>query len=82
MNSLTQKIIAGGPSRPTRLHTERGEMIPLGELRHVAGVILQKAATILTGVRPDEPWWPMLVMPIIEAHLTPSSYVIEFGSGS
>ena len=32
--------------------------------------------------RPDLPWWPMKVIPLIDKLLTDTSDVIEFGSGS
>jgi protein-L-isoaspartate O-methyltransferase len=81
MNWL-QKVIAGGPGRPTRFHTERGEFIGAAEMRHLPAVAYQFAATKLTGRRPDLPWWPMPVIPLIADHLKSSSLVLEFGSGS
>jgi precorrin-6B methylase 2 len=81
MNWL-QKVIAGGPGRPTRLHTERGEFIGAAELRHLPTVVYQFTTTKLTGRRPDLPWWPMPVIPIIADHLKSNSQVLEFGSGS
>lgn len=82
MANILRKIIAGGPGRPTRLHTERGELIPLHEMRHIPRMTVRKIAFIVTRRRPDEPWWPMSAIPVVEAYLNPSSRVIEFGSGS
>jgi hypothetical protein len=79
--SWLQKVIAGGPGRTSRLHTERGEIIPIRELRHVPKVATGKIRSLVTGRRPDEPWWPMSAIPEIEGLLTKSSKVIEFGSG-
>lgn len=76
-----KKIIAGGASHRTRFHTERGELIPMRELRHLPSVLLGKLSSLTTGGRRDEPWWPMSVIDVVEKHLTSSSSVVEFGSG-
>ncbi len=80
--SIIQKIIAGGEGRKTRLHTERDELISAKELLHLPVVIFDYLYTRLTGHRPIKPWWPMSVIPVIEAVLTKNSDVLEFGSGS
>ncbi|WP_419696297.1 hypothetical protein ACN2CC_11020 [Mesorhizobium muleiense] len=81
MKSLARKIIAGGPGRPTRFHTERGERIPLQEFRHLPAAAFHKIVTLMTGRRKENPWWPLSVIPIIESHLDSHKDVIEFGSG-
>ena len=80
--SVLRKVIAGGPNRPTRLHTERGELIPLNEFRHIPRAALSKLRVKLKGTRPDVPWWPIKVIPMIDETLDYTSDVIEFGSGS
>jgi hypothetical protein len=80
--SVIQKIVAGGPGRKTRLHTERNELIKAKELLHLPTVIFEKAYTLLAGQRPIKPWWPMSVIPVIDKVLTKNSEVLEFGSGS
>lgn len=82
MNAIFRKIIAGGPGRATRFHTERGEIIPIGEMRHLPGAIFQKVIVKFTGRRPDEPWWPKSVIPIIDKYINKDCNVLEFGSGS
>ena len=82
MADIFRRIVAGGPRRPTRLHTERGELIPLREMRHIPRVTVRKISSIVTQRRPDEPWWPMSAIPAVEAVISASSRVIEFGSGS
>lgn len=79
--SLFQKLIAGGPGRPTRLHTERGEIIPLKECRHLFGAAIAKFRTMAGGARRDEPWWPKSVIPVIDGLVSPASQVLEFGCG-
>jgi protein-L-isoaspartate O-methyltransferase len=80
--NMLRKIVAGGPGRPTRFHTERGEFMPVGELRHLPRAIAAWSLRRITGRRPDEPWWPIPVIATIERLLTPESRVLEFGSGS
>jgi predicted O-methyltransferase YrrM len=79
--SIFQKLIAGGPGRPTRLHTERGEIIPPTEFRYLVGEAIAKIRTVVSGVRPDEPWWPKSVIPIIDRLISPAADVLEFGCG-
>jgi hypothetical protein len=79
---LIRKIVAGGLGRPTRLHTERGDLIPVSELRHLPRAVFDWASRKVTGRRPGTPWWPMPVIPIIETYLRSKECdVIEFGSG-
>jgi hypothetical protein len=82
MTTILKKIISGGASRPSRLHTERGDLIPVREMRHVPGAAYRKLSALVTKRRADEPWWPMSVIPVVDAFLNPSCSVIEFGSGS
>lgn len=76
-----RKIFVGGPGRPTRFHTETGKLIPLAEFRFLPTVVYQYVRTRVSGHRPEEPWWPCPVIPIIASHLNEKSQVIEFGSG-
>lgn len=80
--AFINKIIAGGTGRASRLHTERGEMIDLRELRHLPRVTIDKFSAVISGKRGDVPWWPMSVIPCIDSLINKSSDVIEFGSGS
>jgi precorrin-6B methylase 2 len=80
--SAIQKLVAGGPGRPTRLHTESGERIPFRELSQLPRVLRNYVARRMIGRRPDEPWWPMPVLPVVAAHLNSQAKVLEFGSGS
>ena len=79
---LMTKLVAGGPGRKSRLHTELGDAIPLSQLHHIGTVARDFVRTRLTGKRPDQPWWPMSVIPQIENHLTGTATVLEFGCGS
>lgn len=79
---IVRKLIAGGPGRPTRLHTERGELVPLSELLRLPKAVIDWSAGKLKESRADEPWWPVPVIPIIAKHLNSDSTVLEFGAGS
>jgi hypothetical protein len=79
---LLQKLIAGGPGRRTRLHTELGERLPLPEFSRLPRMMLDYVGRRIRGRRPDEPWWPMPAIPIVAQHLNRQSKVLEFGSGS
>ena len=79
---IVTKIIAGGPGRRTRFHTEPNELIPMSGFAALPTVMAQWLRTRLTGTRPEAPWWPLAVIPVIERHLSKDSNVIEFGSGS
>ncbi|MER8710052.1 hypothetical protein NKH49_31825 [Mesorhizobium sp. M1088] len=82
MNPIA-KLIAGGPGRKSRLHSESGQLMPLKELRHLPRVALEFSRSRIFGVRPPVPWWPVAVIPIIEDFLAAKPRdVIEFGSGS
>ncbi|WP_376705446.1 class I SAM-dependent methyltransferase [Mesorhizobium sp. ISC25] len=82
MNPIT-KLIAGGPSRKSRLHSESGNLMPWKELRHLPRVAVEFTQSRLFGVRPAVPWWPVSVIPIIGEFLKAKPRdVIEFGSGS
>jgi len=76
-----RKIIAGGPGRPTRLHSERGELMPASGLVYLPRTVWTWSRRRMTGFRPEEPWWPFPVIPVIESLLKPESRVLEFGSG-
>ena len=79
---IVTKIIAGGPGRRTRFHTEQNELILMSGFAALPTVMAQWLRTRLTGTRPEAPWWPLAVIPVIERHLSKDSNVIEFGSGS
>ncbi|KQX26169.1 MULTISPECIES: hypothetical protein [unclassified Sphingomonas] len=81
--ALIQKIVAGGPGRKTRLHTEEDQLIPLSELRHLPMAGGQWLFRKLVGTRPSEPWWPIPAIREVSAYMgSRECRVIEFGSGS
>jgi hypothetical protein len=80
--NIIRKIVAGGPGRPTRLHSETGQRIPVRELIHLPRAVGAWSLRHVTGRRADTPWWPVCAIPVIERLLTPQSRVLEFGSGS
>lgn len=75
--------MAGGAGRKTRFHTEQGQFVPIGELRHLPKVGVQWISRKVLGSRPEEPWWPIPAIREIEAFMASRACrVIEFGSGS
>lgn len=82
MRSLLVKIVAGAPNRRTRFHDATGERVSLSRLvrngsRGLVGAILR----VLLGYRPQVPWISYDAQARLARHLTPSSRVLEFGSG-
>ena len=82
MSSIIRKLIAGGPGRRTRFHTERNEIIPLAEFRHVPQCLMNYVLIKIMRRRPSKLWWPVNVIPQFEQLLDHSKSVLEFGSGS
>lgn len=82
LRSLLIKLIAGAPNRRTRFHDATGARVSLSRLmrngsRGLGGAILR----VLLGYRPQVPWISYDAQARLARHLTPSSRVLEFGSG-
>lgn len=80
--SFWTRVIAGAPTRPTRFHDQDGKAVPFGRiLRNGPHALYTAIVRVLTGSLPKMPWLAYDAHPILAAHLTPQSSVLEFGSG-
>lgn len=79
---LWTKIFAGAPSRRSRFHDQDGKLIPLGRLlRNGPVALFSTILRVLTSHLPPKPWLSYDGQQQLAAHLTPTSSVLEFGSG-
>jgi predicted O-methyltransferase YrrM len=82
MSNLSRKIIAGGPSRKTRLHDGNDVLIPFGRLvRNGPRAIATGIGRLAFGWRPVRPWISYDAQHVLDTYLKPSMRVLEFGSG-
>lgn len=80
---MLKKLISGGDSRRSRLHTEDNHFIGwAASLSEVPTVVAQKLSNKLAGKRAIAPWWPLQAITKVEAALKPAMSAVEFGSGS
>lgn len=80
--ALAQKIISGGPTRRTRLHDEKGNLIGVRNLFFNAPrAFITGMARLAFSYRPVMPWISYEAIGVIERHLSISKNVLEFGSG-
>lgn len=80
--SLAIKLLAGAPSRRTRLHDETGQLAPLGRvLRNAPKGLASTLLRLALGRLPVRPWISYDAQDLIEGHLNSGSRVLEFGSG-
>ncbi|MHB8650746.1 MAG: class I SAM-dependent methyltransferase [Gaiellaceae bacterium] len=78
---LMRKIVAGNPDRKTRLHDEKGNLIPLWELRRLPRHVVEHMVRVTTGRLPRRPWLPSNFVADLERLVQPDWNVVEFGSG-
>lgn len=76
-----RKIIAGNSWRKTRLHDQKGNLVPVRELRHVPRVCWQTLARFAFGALPIEPWWNFAAIERVSEIVNPGMDVLEFGAG-
>lgn len=80
--TLIEKIFRADDCRKTRLHDEKGNRVSLrrlllnGSRSYITGF-----GRLLFGLRPELPWISYDAISCLRRHLTPSSRVLEFGSG-
>lgn len=80
--NLMLKLLAGSTARKTRLHDERGNLVPLSRaLRNGPKAVATGLARLLWQKRPELPWISYDAQRTIARHLDRSSAVLEFGSG-
>lgn len=80
--TVLARIFAGGPGRKSRLHDERGNIVPLERLvRNGPRALVSGLSRLGFGIRPARPWISYDAQRRIAKHLSKSSNVLEFGSG-
>lgn len=80
--TLLTKLLAGSAYRRTRLHDERGNIVPLSRaLRNGPRALATGLARLVFSKRPERPWISYDAQQVIARHLDRSSRVLEFGSG-
>lgn len=77
-----RKLIAGDEFRRTRLHDEKGNRIPVSELRRLPTRLWQHIVRVTIGRTPPLPWFRSNVIPVIEQLLEPDWQIVERGSGN
>jgi protein-L-isoaspartate O-methyltransferase len=81
MNPL-ERIIRADHCRKTRLHDEKGNLVPLRRLLlNGSRAYVTAAARLALGIRPEVPWISYDARRLLAKHLKPGSQVLEFGSG-
>lgn len=79
---VLKRLLAGAPTRKSRLHSERGVRISLWSLtRNAPRAIASGFARLLFGWRPKRPWISYDAQKVLADRLGPNSRVLEFGSG-
>ena len=78
--TIVQRIIAGNPYRKTRLHDEKGHLLPALAFLDLP-IAAYHAALAAFGERPAIPWFTYPAVRKIESLLRPNWSVMEFGSG-
>jgi predicted O-methyltransferase YrrM len=78
---LWRKAIAGNEWRKTRLHDQKGNLVPLRELIYLPKVCLRTLQRVAFGAYAVEPWWTFSLVARVERILRPNMRVLEFGSG-
>lgn len=78
---LLRKVLAGGPSHRSRLHTEKGQLIDPGGLAYLPAAAATCALRVATGYRPTVPWLGYRAIRRLRRLIRPDWAVVEFGSG-
>jgi hypothetical protein len=80
--SIAKRVFVGGGTRKSRLHDERGQLVPLGRLiRNGSRALVGEVARHAFKFRPARPWISYDATSYLKHHLTNQSRVLEFGSG-
>lgn len=80
--TLIDKILRADDCRKTRLHDEKGNLVPMRRL-FINGTrsYMTGLGRLLFGIRPMMPWISYDAIIHLHLHLSASSRVLEFGSG-
>lgn len=74
-------LLKGGPSRRTRLHNCRGDLLDARGLLYLPQCVSTTIWLKLTGRRPVVPWLGYRAIKFLDRLIEPSSKILEFGSG-
>ncbi len=80
--SVLQRILRADQLHRSRLHDEKGNMLPPGEFRHLAENLFFTVRRKATGRLPARPWIAYNAITRLESLLRPDWTVVEFGSGA
>jgi hypothetical protein len=72
------KIVAGGPGKKTRLHTERGELVAPREWPAAGAALLRR----MRGATYDRPWLAPQAVRFLDRIIEPGWVVAELGAGA
>ena len=82
LNGRLHRLVAGGPTRKTRLHDASGRRVSVDRLvRNGAPALITGLARLLFGRRPARPWISYDAQRDLEQFLKPEKSMLEFGSG-
>ena len=82
MNVFTKMIGDGSTLRKSRLHDEKGNLIPWDNfLTHIVPAVTSTFLRVTIGRRPERPWISYSSVDYLKKMLTKDSRVLEFGSG-
>jgi hypothetical protein len=80
MNVWT-KVISGDAYRKTRLHDEKGNLVPRAEIARLPRYARMAVERKFLGTLPPLPWWTLEVVERVDELLRPDWTAVEFGSG-
>jgi hypothetical protein len=80
LTAIAQRVIAGDPYHTTRLHDEKGNLLPAAALVDLPIAVYHSVLAAL-GKRPALPWFTYPAVRKIERLLRPNWLAVEFGSG-
>ena len=78
---LVRRVVAGDAYRKTRLHDEKGNLLPPREFTKLPQHVGELAIRHATGRLPRRPWLASNLIPVLNSLLQPEWSVVEYGSG-
>lgn len=81
VGTLLRRVVAGDVYRKSRLHDEKGNLLPLPELRHLPRNLYWTMRRRATGKLPDRPWLTFDAVVRLDGLIRSDWRMVEFGSG-
>ena len=81
VGTLFRRVVAGDVYRKSRLHDEKGNLLPLPELRHLPQNLYWTMRRRATGKLPDRPWRTFDAVARLDGLIRSDWRMVEFGSG-